>query len=91
MIKNSKQMFLNETTGKIRAVANIKNISQPVSENEYSNDDYYYLDDPYEGQLFNWIITLFETANFTQAQIEFIWEDKKKKLKSVNYRTNNGQ
>lgn len=67
MVRNAKKVFFNETTQKIRAVANIKNISLPVDSNQYSNDDYYYLDDPYEGELFNWIVTLFPTSetNFT--------------------------
>lgn len=42
-------MFFNETTGKIRAVADIQNISESVVNNIYSNKNEYYLDDPYEG------------------------------------------
>ena len=59
MLKNSRKIFFNTTTNKIRAVANIKNISLPVELNTYTNDDNYYLDDPYEGELFNWMATLF--------------------------------
>lgn len=30
MLKNAKKMFYNETTNKIRAVANIDNVFKPV-------------------------------------------------------------
>lgn len=68
MLRNAKKMFYNETTGKIRAVATIKNLSLPVDQNEYSNNDYYYLDDPYEGELYAWMATLYpEETGFTAA------------------------
>lgn len=47
MIKNARKIFFNETTNKIRAVAQIRNISLPVEQNTYTNFDNYYLDDPY--------------------------------------------
>lgn len=59
MLKYAKKIFFNETTNKIRAVANIKNLSLYPEENTYTNDDNYYLDDPYEGELFAWMVTLF--------------------------------
>ena len=65
MVKNSRAIFLNTTTLKIRAVANIKNISVPVEENTYTNDDEYYLDDPYEGELFNLMVTLFKDSKYS--------------------------
>lgn len=43
------------------------------------------MDDPYEGELFTWIITLFGQEQFTQEEIEFIWTNKRKKLQSVEY------
>lgn len=49
MIENARKVFFNETTGKIRAVADIKDVKQPPENNVYSNNDEYYLDDPYEG------------------------------------------
>ncbi len=49
MLKNAKKIFFNETTKKIRAVASIKNLSLYPDQNTYTNDDDYYLDDPYEG------------------------------------------
>jgi hypothetical protein len=58
MLKNARRVFFNETTGKIRAVATIKNISVLPELNTYTNNDDYYLDDPYEGELFCMIITL---------------------------------
>ena len=57
--KNARKIFFNETTNKIRAVSNIKNINLSPETNTYTNNDNYYLDDPYEGELFTWIITLF--------------------------------
>lgn len=47
MTQNIRKVFFNETTGKIRAVADIKDVQAPVESNSYSNNDNYYLDDPY--------------------------------------------
>jgi len=47
MIKNARKVFFNETTKKVRAVAQIQNIKLPIDQNNYTNDDNYYLDDPY--------------------------------------------
>ena len=49
MTQNIRKVFFNETTGKIRAVANIKDVKKSVEQNVYTNNDDYYLDDPYEG------------------------------------------
>ena len=84
MIQNARKVFFNETTGKIRAVANIKDVKQSVDNNEYTNDDEYYLNDPYEGELFTWIITLLCKDKFTKAEIDFIWEDKRTMLQPGN-------
>jgi len=67
MITNARKVFFNETTGKIRAVANIMDMYSSVENNIYSNDDDYYLDDPYEGEMFTWIITLLAKDQFSQA------------------------
>lgn len=84
MLKNARKIFYNETTKKIRAVANIRDISQPPSNNSYSNPDEYYLDDPYEGELFCMILTLLD-KNFTSDEISGIWVDKRRKLQAVNF------
>lgn len=47
MIRNARKIFFNETTGKIRAVADIEDISLDVDVNNYTNLNDYYLDDPY--------------------------------------------
>jgi hypothetical protein len=59
MLKNVKTIFYNTSTGKIRDVANIKNASASVENNVYWNNENGYLNDPYEGELFIWICTLF--------------------------------
>lgn len=84
MLKNARRVFFNATTGKIRAVANIKNISLSPEQNSYTNDDDYYLDDPYEGELFCMILTLL-SEDFTSDEILKIWVDKRKKLQPVDY------
>jgi len=65
MVQNIRKVFFNETTGKIRAVANIKDVKQSPQENVYTNSDDYYLDDPYEGELFTWIATFSIGDRFT--------------------------
>lgn len=85
MIKNARKVFLNETTGKIRAVANIRDMYATVDNNTYTNNDDYYLDDPYEGEMFTWIITLLAKDQFSQKEIDFIWENKRGKLQPVDY------
>jgi hypothetical protein len=86
MIRNCRKVFFNETTGKIRAVADIRDVHADVSQNTYSNSDNYYLDDPYEGELFAWILTLFAKDQFTSEELERIWVDKRQKLQPVDYR-----
>lgn len=85
MIRNSRKIFFNETTGKIRAVANIEDVSLDVEVNNYTNTDSYYLDDPYEGELFTWMITLYAQDQYTEDEIDELWVDKRQKLQSVNY------
>lgn len=48
----------------------------------YTNNDDYYLDDPYEGELFTWIATFLakDQLFFSQAEIDFIWKNKRNKL-----------
>lgn len=83
MIANSRKIFFNETTKKIRAVADIQDMKKSVEANTYSNKDNYYLDDPYEGELYTWIITLFAKDQFTESEINNLWVDKRKKLQTV--------
>lgn len=37
-----------------------------VNNNTYLNPDNYYLDDPYEGEMFLWIVTLFAKDQFSK-------------------------
>jgi hypothetical protein len=67
MIENARKVFFNESTGKIRAVADIADVQKGPENNNYSNNDDYYLDDPYEGELFTWIVTLLAKDKFSQA------------------------
>lgn len=61
MARNSVKIFY-EGNGKIRAVASIEDIKKSVEENTYTNQaGDYFLDDPYEGELFAWIMHLFGT------------------------------
>jgi hypothetical protein len=69
MIKNARKVFFNETSGKIRADSYIQDMYVDVDHNTYSNKDPYYLDDPYEGEMFIWIITLFAKDQFTEKEI----------------------
>ncbi len=85
MIRNVRKVFFNETTGKIRAVADIEDVSMTVGQNNYTNSDNYYLDDPYEGELFIWMITLLAKDQFSVEEIDFIWADKRNKLQAVDY------
>lgn len=84
MIQNARKVFFNETTGKIRAVANIADVTKSPESNTYTNNDDYYLNDPYEGELFTWIITLLAKDQFSQKEIDFIWQDKRKMLQPAN-------
>lgn len=60
----------------------IKDITLPVEENEYWNEDNYYLDDPYEGELVTQIVTVL-SEDFTDAEVTNMWVDKRKDRKSV--------
>jgi len=84
MVENSRKVFFNETTGKIRAVANIADVKKDVGSNSYTNNDDYYLDDPYEGELFTWIITLLAKDQFSQDEINYIWKDKRRMLQPAS-------
>jgi hypothetical protein len=35
--------------------------------------------------MFIWIVTLLAKDQFTQAEIDYIWADKRNKLQAVNY------
>lgn len=63
-------MFFNQTTGKIRGVVTIKDMYASVESNTYTNNDGYYLEDPYEGEMFIWIITLLAKDKFSIVEID---------------------
>lgn len=65
MAKNSVAVFY-EGAGKIRTVTKLSDPKKPVSENTYTRDQAdcsfssaCYLDDPYEGEMFAMMMTLF--------------------------------
>jgi hypothetical protein len=35
--------------------------------------------------MFIWIVTLLAKDQFTQAEIDYIWADKRNKLQAINY------
>jgi hypothetical protein len=91
MAKNSITVFY-EGEGKIRAVTQIKNVSLPMDQNTYklrdgavcTFDNNCYLDDPYEGELFAFMMYFF--APWTdQNEREKMWAVKAEKLQSVEY------
>jgi hypothetical protein len=90
MAQNSVKIFY-QGNGQIRSVANIKNISVSLDKNTYTNggtncesfDNPCYLDDPYEGELFAFMMYLF--APLGEIDRNAIWNAKKFKLQAVNY------
>jgi len=79
MAKNSITIFY-EKGGLIRAETKIGDIMLPVDSNNYTfPESGYYLDDPYEGELFAFMMYLF--APWTDAnEREMMWPVKSKKL-----------
>jgi len=80
MAKNSLTVFY-AGEGKIRAVTQIQDIKKPVEQNTYKLKDgsvcdfnnNCYLDDPYEGELFAFMMYFF--GNFSNAQEkEMMWD-----------------
>lgn len=71
----------------------IKDIKLPVENNEYTNklescdvdfDVVCWLDDPYEGELFAFMMYFFAPWE-NQTEAEKMWDVKRGKLKAVNY------
>ena len=91
MAQNSLTVFY-AGEGKIRAVTQIQDIKKPVEQNTYKLKDgavcdfnnNCYLDDPYEGELFAFMMYFF--GNFSSAQEkEMMWDQKRQKLQSADY------
>lgn len=71
--------------GKVRAEAKIHNIFiDPTPENYENGVEGYYLDDPYEGEMFVWVMDLYGTWSDPEER-EKIWNRKKTKLQAVDY------
>lgn len=78
-------MMFYDGEGKVRAEAKIKDIyAQPTPSNYENGAANYYLDDPYEGELFVWIMDLYGHWDKPDEK-EKIWDVKQKKLEAVNY------
>lgn len=75
--------------GLIRAEARILDtIAVPIAQNYVNNVDNYYLDDPYEGELMAFFITLFSTLGKENTRL--LWQRKQKNLLEVKYETPGG-
>lgn len=89
LAKNAITVFY-DGDGRIRAEASIKDNQLSVAGNQYGNNvPNYYLDDPYEGELFAFFMTLFADWK-DPAEAEKIWQRKRAKLKAVEYQTPTG-
>eukprot|EP00698_Gefionella_okellyi_P009310 TRINITY_DN2361_c0_g1_i3.p1 TRINITY_DN2361_c0_g1~~TRINITY_DN2361_c0_g1_i3.p1 ORF type:complete len:435 (+),score=91.75 TRINITY_DN2361_c0_g1_i3:65-1306(+) len=76
--------------GNIAAEAHIKNTSATPTRDNYSNNvPGYYLDDPYEGELFVVFADLFGKWD-NESDKEQIWTNKQHKYVSVNFTTPEG-
>ncbi|CAK63157.1 unnamed protein product (macronuclear) [Paramecium tetraurelia] len=92
MANNSITIFY-EGNGMIRAVTRIQDIKASVEKNQYSNRQSdctnfkspCYLDDPYEGELFAWMMYFYAPWK-DQTEREKIWVAKKSKLQVVDYK-----
>jgi len=91
MARSAKYVFY-EGNGNIRTVSIIKNVTSPPHPNNYETPNPCghpcYLDDPYEGELFVWLLEFF--GGISQSEADKIWIKKRKRLESVNYITENG-
>lgn len=91
MAENSISVFY-EGEGKIRAVTKIKDVKLPVEQNQYTNrmtdcsnfNVPCYLDDPYEGEMFAWMMYLMAPWE-NEDEREKIWVAKRGKLVSISY------
>ena len=94
MVKNAAMVFYNGN-GQIRAEAGIrKNTAQPSKGNYYDypkekRGETYYLDDPYEGELFRLFMVLF-SPDLSATDKEQILKNSADKLQSVEFKTPQG-
>ncbi|KAJ6234033.1 hypothetical protein M0813_00667 [Anaeramoeba flamelloides] len=91
MAKSSKMMFWNGTVSKIRTLVKIRDIySPPSANNQYSQFPCTappcFLDDPYEGELYAWILQLMSNQ-LSSNEIEQMWANKRKKLQLTQYQS----
>lgn len=88
------QTIFYEGDGKIRAVASIHNVTSKPTTNNYWNDSpHYLLDDPYEGELFAFLLDLYgdwKTAGYNDGEREKIWIRKRAKLQQATFVMDNG-
>jgi len=89
MKKNAVKVFY-DGNGRIRAEAKINNTQQsnPSANNFSNNAADYFLDDPYEGELMIFLISLF--GELSPKEIEKIWDIKRKKFEAVEFATPQG-
>lgn len=69
--------------GCVRAVTNIANETWPVGNNTYSGDSSGCLDDPYEGELFTFMLELL-APEWTNNDTAALWRRKRHMLQAVN-------
>lgn len=90
MAKNSIIIFY-DGDGKVRAEAVIHNVyAQPTPSNYANGGINYFLDDPYEGEMFVWMMDLYAPWQ-NPAEREKIWDRKKAKLEAVELTTKDGK
>lgn len=85
---NAVTMFYDPSRCKVRSVAAIANTNAPPSEANYSNASPQFLDDPYEGELMVFFMTLFGRLEDNVATR--IWDDKRKRMTRVEYSSPKG-
>lgn len=91
LAKNSVMMFY-DGKGHVRAEAKILDVhAQPTPGNYRNNVANYFLDDPYEGELFVFFMDLFGNwPNTTHDERDAVWKVKRTKLVAVDYPAPNG-
>ncbi|KAL0482233.1 hypothetical protein AKO1_011119 [Acrasis kona] len=95
LMKHSAWLIFYESEGRIRTVANIKNVTSSVERSNYEspfcNSPPCYLDDPYEGELMIFFFELYaNTHTWSSSDKEAIWNYKREKLQSVDFVTPKG-
>jgi hypothetical protein len=86
LARNAYMIFYNGN-GQIRSEAKILNVSAaPFPGNYVNNVPGYYLDDPYEGELFAFFLDLFGQWP-DQNEKQKVWVLKRAKLQAVNFTT----